>query len=135
MPMPTHCRPGSSNYGGRPDRAESALQEALRRNPRASAPYHEIAGEIHFTAGRYGEAAQAFEAALERNPARARARLGLAATHLKLGREDDAAWEAQELLAISPEFSLSRLLLAFPLENPEQRDALIQTLGALGLPE
>jgi hypothetical protein len=54
---------------------------------------------------------------------------------LKLGREDDAAWEAQELLAISPEFSLSRLLLAFPLENPEQRDALIQTLGALGLPE
>ena len=40
----------------------------------------------------------------------------------------------QELLAINPELSMSRLLLAFPLKNPEQRAALIEALGALGLP-
>jgi TolB-like protein/DNA-binding winged helix-turn-helix (wHTH) protein len=122
------------HYAGRPDHAESALQEALKRNPRASAPYHEIAGEIHFAAGRYADAARAFEEALERNPAHARARLWMAATLLKLGRDDDAAWEVRELLAINPELSLSRLLLAFPLKNPEQRAALIEALGTLGLP-
>jgi hypothetical protein len=41
----------------------------------------------------------------------------------------------QELLILNPEFSLSRLLLAFPLKDPEQRDALTNALAELGLPE
>ena len=123
------------HYAGRPDQAEAALSEALRRNPRSSASYREIAGEIAFTMKRYGKAAQEFEAALERNPAHARARLWLAATLSELGHRDDAAWEVQELLALNPEFSLSRLLLAFPLKDSHQREALTGALAQLGLPE
>ena len=123
------------HYAGRPDRAEMALSEALKRNPRSSASYHEIAGEIAFATGRYDEAAQAFEAALDRNPAHARARLWLAATLAKLGRAEEAGWEVQELLALNPEISVSRLLLAFPLKDPHQRDALTDALAQLGLPE
>jgi tetratricopeptide (TPR) repeat protein len=122
-------------YAGRTDQAEPALAEALKRNPRASAPYRQVAGEISFAKGRYDDAVEAFEAALERNPAHARARLWLAATLVKLDRQEEAAWEVQELLALNPEFSLSRLLLAFPLRDPHQRDELTGALARLGLPE
>ena len=54
------------HYAGRPDQAEPALREALRRNPRSSASYREIAGEISFATGRYGKAAKDFEAGRER---------------------------------------------------------------------
>jgi tetratricopeptide (TPR) repeat protein len=60
---------------GRPDQAELMLAQALERNPRSSASFREIAGEIAFATGRYEEAAAAFAAALERNPAHARAAL------------------------------------------------------------
>ncbi len=122
-------------YAGRSDQAEALLREALKRNPSSSASYREIAGEIHFATGRYGEAENAFKAALERNPAHMRARLWLAATLAKLGKHEEAAWETQELLAVNPDFSLSRLLLAFPLKDPHQRDALTMALSQLGLPE
>jgi TolB-like protein/DNA-binding winged helix-turn-helix (wHTH) protein/Tfp pilus assembly protein PilF len=122
------------HYAGRPDLAEQALDEALKRNPRSSASYREIAGEIAFATRRYHEAAQAFEGALERNPAHTRARLWLAVTLAQLGRAGEAAWEAQELLALNPRFSLSRLLLAFPLKDPQQHDALLEALASLGLP-
>jgi TolB-like protein/Flp pilus assembly protein TadD len=123
------------HYAGRPDQAGLMLAEALKRNPRSSASYHEIAGEIHFAMDRYERAAEEFAAALARNPAHARARLWLAATLSRLGRSEEAAWEVQELLAVNPEFSLSRLLLAFPLKDPHQRDALTEALAQLGLPK
>lgn len=123
------------HYAGRPDQARLALDEALRRNPRSSASYEEIAGEISFSIGRYDEAAKELAAALVRNPAHTRARLWLAATLVKLGRKEEAAWEVQELLALNPEFSRSRLLLTFPLKDPNQREALTGALAELGLPE
>lgn len=122
-------------YAGRPDRAEPALLEALRRNPNSSASYQEIAGEIHFTTARYAEAAEAFQQALESNPAHMRARLWLAATLVELGRMEEARWEVQELLQINPDFSLSRLLMAFPLKDPRRQEALTTALSRLGLPE
>jgi TolB-like protein/DNA-binding winged helix-turn-helix (wHTH) protein len=122
------------HYAGRPDQAEPALQEALKRNPRSSASYRHIAGEIAFATRRYDQAAEELKAALDRNPAHTRARLWLSVTLAQLGRDDEAAWEVQELLALNPEFSLSRLLLAFPLKDPQQRDELVGALASLGLP-
>lgn len=123
------------NYAGRSDRAEAALTEAHRRNPSSSASYREIAGEIAFTKGAYDQAAEAFEAALARNPAHTRARLWLAAALSQLGYTEEAAWQVDELLTLSPEFSLSRLLFAFPLKDPGQRETLTRAVARLGLPE
>ena len=121
------------HYAGRPDQAEAALREALRRNPASSASYREIAGEIYFTTGRYEKAEAELRAALERNPAHMRARLWLAATLATLGNVEEASWEVQELLAVNPDFSLSRLLLAFPLKDRRQLDVLTAALAKLGL--
>jgi hypothetical protein len=38
------------------------------------------------------------------------------------------------LPALNPEISVSRLLIAFPLKDPHQRDALTDALAQLGLP-
>lgn len=122
------------HYAGRPDQALPALGEALKRNPGSSASYHEIAGEIHFAARRYRQAADEFLAALARNPTHMRARLWLAATYMRLGKQGQASWEVQELLSIYPDFSLSQLPHAFPLKDPRQLATLKETLGLLRLP-
>jgi TolB-like protein/thioredoxin-like negative regulator of GroEL len=123
------------NYSGRPDRALVALAEARRRNPGSSASYREIAGEIAFTQGLYGQAALELQAALERNPTHTRARLWLAASLARLGQREEAAWQVQELLSLNPELSLSRLVHAFPLADPEHCASLARSLAELGLPE
>ena len=123
------------HYGGRPDLAQQALLEALRRNPASSASYEEVAGEINFATGQYDEAVSSFEEALRRNPMHARARLWLAAPLVQVRRQDDAEWGLEELLATNPEFSLSRTLFAFPLKDPERLEILHTTLQQLGSQE
>jgi len=123
------------HYAGRPDQAWSALAQAVRRNPDSSASYRVIAGEIYFTQGQYPRALQEFRAALQRNPARMRARLWLAASLTKLGHDAEAAWEVQELLTINPHFSQSWLPLSFPFKDPRQQNELTEALIQLGLPE
>lgn len=93
--------------------------------------YRETAPDDHQIASELKE----FEAALWRNPAHTRAHLWLAATLLKLGRLEDAAWQVDELLTLNPSSSLSRLLFAFPLKGPRRQDAVIDALSQLGLPE
>ncbi|MCB1773056.1 MAG: winged helix-turn-helix domain-containing protein [Gammaproteobacteria bacterium] len=123
------------HYAGRPDQALPVMQEALKRNPSSPASYHQTAGEIHFTARRYRQASTEFQVTLAKNPAHMRARLWLAATHLKLDQRDQAMWEAQEVLGIYPDFSLSQLPHAFPFKDPRQLATLEEALRQLGLPE
>ena len=123
------------HYGGRPRLAEKALQEALGRNPASNASYKQIAGEIQFATYRYTEAVQSFEAALERNPTHARARLWLAATLVLLGKYDDAAWQVDEMRAMNPKLNSANLLFAFPHKDPEVVDKFKKALLQLDLPE
>jgi tetratricopeptide (TPR) repeat protein len=58
--------------------------------------------------GRYDDALLVLEEAMERNPAFDRTHLHLAATYAQLGQLDDAAWEVEEALAISPDISLEK---------------------------
>jgi TolB-like protein/DNA-binding winged helix-turn-helix (wHTH) protein/Flp pilus assembly protein TadD len=122
------------HYSGRTDQALNALQEGLKRNPNSSASYHEITGEIHFATERYRQAVQEFQATLARNPTHMRARLWLAASYMKLGQHEQAAWEVQEVLNIHPGASLSQLPRAFPLKDPRQLDTLTEALRRSGLP-
>jgi TolB-like protein/DNA-binding winged helix-turn-helix (wHTH) protein/Flp pilus assembly protein TadD len=123
------------HYGGRPRLAEKALQEALSRNPASNASYEQIAGEIQFSTHRYAEAVKSVEAALERNPTHARARLWLAATLILQHRYDDALWQVDELRTMNPNLSSTNLLLAFPHKDAEVVDAFKNALLQLDLPE
>jgi adenylate cyclase len=122
------------NYAGRPDAALPALELAIGLNPLARASYSEILGEIRYVEGRYAEAVGALEQALALNPTHTRAHTWLAATYAELDRPEDATWEIQEVLALDPEASLSRMTYAFPFKDPLELEQLLSALRRAGLP-
>ncbi|MGB5774600.1 MAG: tetratricopeptide repeat protein [Sedimenticolaceae bacterium] len=121
------------HYGGRPGLAQQALAKARQLNPASSASYEEIDGEIAFSTGRYKDAVVFFQSALQRNPTHTRARLWLIASLVKLGKIDEANWEAEELITTAPSFSMARMLLAFPHKDPTLRDRLLGAIAQVGL--
>jgi TolB-like protein/thioredoxin-like negative regulator of GroEL len=116
------------HYGGRPDVALDALQEALRLNPLSSAAYEAVAGEINFALGRYADAVDRFQQALDRNPTHARARVGLAVSLAKHDRLEDARWELDELLTVDPGLSVDRLAFGLPYKDPDVRRRFFNAL-------
>ena len=75
------------NYAGRPGEALTALEKAMRLNPRPPASYLEILGEIRFVQGRYGESASTFQRVLDVNPDYTRARMWLVAALAHAGSD------------------------------------------------
>ena len=123
------------NYAGRPGKALSALEKAMRLNPRPPASYLEILGEIRFVQGRYGESASTFQRVLNINPGYARARMWNVAALARADATDAAEWEVAELLVASPDAALTRLEFAFPFKDPRALDTLLDALRSAGLPE
>ena len=76
-----------------------------------------------------------FEAAVEINPSYQQLRIWLAAAYAAAGRMDDARWQAQEILLLNPEFSVSHIEQVFPIQDPVYRERLLNDLRQAGLPE
>ncbi len=107
----------------------------MRLNPNYTWDYPYNRGRANYTLGRIDEAIGALEAARSRNANAVPVRLHLAAAYARAGRPEDAEWEVQELLAMSPTDTLSQLRNAHPTEDPQSMTALIEDLRKAGLPE
>ncbi|MCZ6579881.1 MAG: tetratricopeptide repeat protein [Gammaproteobacteria bacterium] len=92
---------------GKPEQALEALQTARQLNPLYSFFYLTNEGRAYFALREYDKAAKLFEESLERNPDFTFARMFLMATYAHMGRLDDANWEVQEALTISPNFTIA----------------------------
>ena len=123
------------SYAGRPRKALSALETAMRLSPRPPASYLEIRGEIQFLQGRYEDSIATFRRVLDVNPGYVRARIWNAAALARSGRGEQARWEAVELLVASPDLSLARLGFAFPFKDPRALDSVLDALRTAGVPE
>ena len=121
------------NYGGRPAKAMSALNMAMRLNPRPPASYLEILGEIYFLQGRYEDSASMFQQVLDVNPAYLRARLWNAAALVRAGERDLAGWEVDEALIASPYLTTERLAFAFPFKDPRIEELVLYALRSADL--
>jgi TolB-like protein/DNA-binding winged helix-turn-helix (wHTH) protein len=121
------------NYSGRPAKAMSALNMAMRLNPRPPASYLEILGEIYFAQNRFEDSASTFQQVLDINPAYLRARLWNAAALVLAGFPEKAAWELDEALIASPDLSTTRLAFAFPFMNPRTEEKALNALRIAGL--
>jgi TolB-like protein/DNA-binding winged helix-turn-helix (wHTH) protein/Tfp pilus assembly protein PilF len=121
------------NYAGRPTKAMSALNMAMRLNPRPPASYLEILGEIYFVQGRYQDSASMFQQVLDVNPAYLRARLWNAAALVRAGAGDLASWEVDEALIASPKLTTARLTFAFPFKDPRTEELALDALLTAGL--
>ncbi|MEN8132286.1 MAG: winged helix-turn-helix domain-containing protein [Pseudomonadota bacterium] len=122
------------NYAGRADEARTLMDQAMRLNPRPTASYLEVLGEIRFAQGQYDESVVMFDRVLHINPNYMRARMWITAILAYTGAVDRAEWEATELMVLSPGFSISQLEFAFPFKDPRVREALLAGLRKAGLP-
>ncbi|MGB5741798.1 MAG: winged helix-turn-helix domain-containing protein [Sedimenticolaceae bacterium] len=123
------------NYAGRPEKAMTVLNMAMRLNPRPPASYLEILGEIYFAQGRYEDSASTFQQVLLINPAYLRARLWKAAALVRAGSGDIAEWEIVEALVASPQLAMTRLAFAFPFKDARIRETILNALRDAGVPD
>jgi TolB-like protein len=123
------------NFAGRPDAALEAVNTAMRLNPHQPLAYLFILGSVYFCLDRQEDAVDALKRALARNPSAQRPHMWLAATYARLGLMEDAEWEAEELLTLDPNFSLTRISEALPFKDPAHLARLIDSLRKAGLPE
>ena len=121
------------NYAGRPAKAMSALNMAMRLNPRPPASYLEVLGEIYFAQSRFEDSASVFQQVLDINPAYLRARLWNAAALVLAGSPEIADWEIAEALIASPDLTTTRLEFAFPFKNPRAEEKALNALRTAGL--
>jgi DNA-binding winged helix-turn-helix (wHTH) protein/TolB-like protein len=124
---------GIETYIGRPRRTIPLVRSAIQRNPGAGYLYYMILGRAYFFIDDQIQAVINLREAAMRNPEMLEVRVFLAAA-LELGGErQDAAWEAEEILAIHPDFVTGAWLENYPMTDRNQQHRLVATLSSLGL--
>ncbi len=120
-------------YAGRPQEGLERIKEAMKINPHHPYNYPFHLGQAYFILGRYQDAIEALEPGLGTNPSSERMRVWLAAAYAQDGREADAKWEAEQVLALNPDFSLQRIRQAFPFKEPADTERFLDGLRKAGI--
>jgi TolB-like protein/DNA-binding winged helix-turn-helix (wHTH) protein len=121
------------HFAGRPARGLRAMDEATRLNPRVPSIYRLVRGALHYAQGEDAEAISDLEQAVPMNPTFQMLRLWLAAAYAASGRIEDAQWQADELMALNPSFSLAHIQRVYPIRDPRYRERLLADLRKAGL--
>ena len=122
------------NVLGHFEEAIEHIQIAMDLNPYYSYEYDGNLGRAYFALHRYDQAVTAFLEALEKNENAQDPRLFLAASYVRLGRLDDAAWEIDQIRVLRPDLTLSHLAGTVPIQA-ELLEGFLDDLRAAGLPE
>jgi adenylate cyclase len=118
--------------------AEEAIrytQKAMQLNPYYTYEYPLNLGRANYSLGRYAEAEKYLKKAIEHNENALFPRLFLAATYIRLGRDDDAKWEIEQVEINSPGASITHITAAYPGSDQVQMQALLEDLRKAGLKE
>ncbi len=108
---------------------------AMKLNPKATFIYHANLGRDYYFTGRIDDATEHLKQAIRLNFNYLNAHVYLAAVYASTGQNDDAAWEAEQLVAVDPEFSLAYWLGTQPYSIPERLQKLSSDLKRAGLPK
>jgi tetratricopeptide (TPR) repeat protein len=120
---------------GRADEAVQILTEALRLNPHPPNSWLRSMASALRESGRYDEAVAYGKRAVQREPGDIISQLGLTATYIMAGQEEEARAAAREVLRINPKFSIERLIRTLPMKDPSSRERLDQAFKKAGLPD
>jgi adenylate cyclase len=120
-------------YSCRFNEAVTVYEQAMRLDPFPSSMYFRNLGGAYRCVGRYEDAVKQLEKAIELSPNDLFAHMGLAVTHIKLGRDEEAKAEAAEVLRIHPKFSLDYFAKVNPLKCQSVLDDQIACLRKAGL--
>lgn len=124
---------GIRTYTGQPAESVSLLRTALRLNPDAGSLYFLLLGRALYFLGDYEQARVNLEQTLARNADNVEARVYLATVLVELGDRKGAAWQADEIRVVEPNFSANRWLATYPMTDKLQKERLAQALLLLGL--
>jgi adenylate cyclase len=122
---------------GRPEKSLENLEKAMRLSPQDPLMWLYFLGvaTAHFAAARYGDAVEWSQRSLQRMPGWVQANTVLAASYAHLGRFDEARLALQEVLRVTPKFSLSGLKMFLSAADPGFIERYLDGLRKAGLKE
>lgn len=123
---------GIYTYIGRPADTVRLLRTAMRLDPQAGYLYFLLLGRAYLFLGDLEQARVNLERALSRNPENLEANVYMAVLHVMAGDKAAAAWKAEEIRALRPDFSSRGWLETYPMTDATQKKKLVQALGELG---
>jgi TolB-like protein/DNA-binding winged helix-turn-helix (wHTH) protein len=123
------------NGRGDAEAAIANIKKGMRLNPYYTWDYPYNLGRAHYILGEYDQAVAELEKAKARNPNVMPIRLVLAASYVRVGREDDAMWEIEEVQTINPHETLTHLAATLATNHEDSVQRLLQDLRQAGLPE
>ncbi len=121
------------NNADRPKEAIPLFEKAIRLNPNGPTWYFQNLGVAYRMTEQYQEAITQYKKALHIAPNNIMAHLGLAATYILLGRDEEARAEAAEVLRLNPKFSLEPYAKTIAYKSQTQIDRYIEALRKAGL--
>jgi len=117
-------------FDGSSDNALAAIEKAMRLDPHYPAHYLSAKGIALFNLGRFEEAAEFLERALDRNPSLPAAQNYLLATYVKLGRPIDDIKQ----IVMRQSVTVDALKLRWRYRNEEDWERLADALIEAGIP-
>lgn len=123
------------NNLGKPEPAIELIKKGMKLNPYYTFDYPYNLGRAYYASGRIKEAIPLLQEVLQRNANAIDPRMFLAASYVQNGQIDDAEWEIEQILVLSPEISLSKLSRMRLIMDPKLASAYVADLRRAGLPE
>ena len=120
-------------YVGQPAAAIPLMRTAMRLNPKSGYLYLLVLGRAYFFLGDLEQARINLEEALRRNPEYLETHVYMAALKVAAGDKSSAAWEADQIRALDPDFSAQRWLQNYPMTDSRQKTKLVEALRVLNL--
>jgi TolB-like protein/Tfp pilus assembly protein PilF len=120
-------------FAGRPAVTIPLMRTAMRLNPKSGYLYFLVLGRAYFFLGDLEQARFNLEEALKRNPEYLETHVYMAALKVLLGDKSSAAWEADQIRALEPQFAAKRWLENYPMTDSGQRTKIMQALTQLSL--
>jgi len=124
-----------SNNLGEAERAIDHVTKGMQLNPFYTWDYPYNLGRAYYTLGRYDDAIEALERALERNENAVPIRLFLAANYVQVGRQDDAEWEVEQITVLTPSATITHTKNTIPIQKPDLKESFLADLRKAGMPE
>lgn len=124
---------GIRTYAGQPEGTVPLLREAMRLRPDAGYLYYLLLGRAYYFLNDCSQGLINLREAANRNPANVETYVYLVGCMVRLGDIEAAEWEAQEVLAIEPKFSISAFFETYPMTARNQIAALSVDLKSAGI--
>ncbi|MHC5074277.1 MAG: tetratricopeptide repeat protein, partial [Planctomycetota bacterium] len=121
------------NAIGEPEEGIKLVEKAMRLNPIPPARYLNYLASAYGILGRYEDAIEVYKVLLKRSPKDLFGHIGLTATYMASGHEEEARHQAEELLRLDPAFSVDRWAETIYIKDKDRSERFIDNLRKAGL--